>query len=325
MATGSILCQEETHSSHHLIIQLKLCSREEELQEVIKRKQRKTRTMISGNRWYFLGGCICGLNESVGRLHGSPAHPLPPTVLRLLSARTPRHSPEPWWLSVPPTTAAPHWALSVLWLPSLWAPRFPSCLLITAPLPSECHHPPRCHHSSQHVHPSTLPSDCTHCHSVNTSVSNVVSSLDSLPKGLRLAFPPLGMASPKREGKSQGKHRRKVDKGRTERRSLVIGRRASLWSGARSHIRKLGVVHPARKKHLSFWHTCPSPPSYSRSSLTQHLSYSPICFPVFTIALPMFCPFPEARASPRCSCLLRISIFNDWMKSVDHTEALHLL
>lgn len=115
-------------------------------------------------------------------------------------------------------------------------------------LPSKCYNPPRWHRSSPHLHPSTLPSDLTHCHSVINASLPKSDLQPQLFKGPRLAFPPLCMASAKRKGKSQVRHCRKVDKGRTEIRSLamrsrsqMVYRRAFLRSGGRGHIRKLCI------------------------------------------------------------------------------------
>lgn len=128
----------------------------------------------------------------------------------------------------------------VLTLPIFWS----LLLCPSVSLLSKCYNPPRWHCSSPHLHPRTLPSDLTHA-----TASSTLPNSDLQPqlfKGPRLAFPPLCMASSKRKGKSQVRHCRKVDKGRTEIRSLttrsrsqMMYRRAFLWRG---HIRRLCIV-----------------------------------------------------------------------------------
>lgn len=63
-------------------------SKEEELQEEIKRKTRKI--IISVNHQYFLGGCLHGVNKLVGRSAVSPILLLPPTVYSLSSLSSPQ-------------------------------------------------------------------------------------------------------------------------------------------------------------------------------------------------------------------------------------------
>lgn len=202
---------------------------------------------------YFLGGCVHGVNKLAGKSDVAPALPLPPTVQSLsslFSLQTHRDTPPSPGDSQCQTqqqhlhehSQCPSASLSTLpnSLPIFWS----LLLCPSVSLLSKCYNPPRWHCSSPHLHPRTLPSDLTHA-----TASSTLPNSDLQPqlfKGPRLAFPPLCMASSKRKGKSQVRHCRKVDKGRTEIRSLttrsrsqMMYRRAFLWRG---HIRRLCIV-----------------------------------------------------------------------------------
>lgn len=172
-------------------------SKEEELQEEIKRKTGKI--IISVNHQYFLGGCIHGVNKLVGRTDVSLILLLPPTVYSLSSLSSAnRESPALVASRATHNRNASVSTHSILWLLSLSSLiPFLSSDHCSPAHPSQCHHPPRFHHSS--LHPGTLAQRPLHATTSTLLLSQIwIFSPNSL-KGPQLAFLPLCLPYSKRE------------------------------------------------------------------------------------------------------------------------------